>query len=744
MYKRRWAQLFVGGGAAVFAAAVPRAAASQDFASEFMNFGTDTVFIVVRLDTLGVLPAAGADSVTLDDSLGTAGYSLERVLPGGTWVTVASTTMDDPSSAIALGRDLREDQPDLIAEAGPLARATPGGLAFVFTDLVIVQFAPGTTPAARAAVEDDFGLVLIHVSPIDVGLTRYRFTVGSPPYFTAIGQLTSDVRVDWAYPDYMEGIEEAFTPNDAFFPDQWHLGSGGTGNIDATHAWDITKGSPSVIVAVLEVFGFDITNPDLAANLWTDPDDLTVHGWNFRLCNGTDIPCSSDVGAPLTKYHGTFVAGLAAAAGDNSIGVTGVCFRCRLMPIVMGGSHWGITQAFRWAEMKGASVINASWWHFHDPYLVATIADVAINSGGGQGVPVIFASGSGPIDVCQPEAYLGSQPEAYLVGATDNQDLRTSWSNFGDCLDMVAPGGTQTLEVSIVSTDPVGNNFLNRTAFSSGTCPAEFSSTFDYTKCAGGTSAAAPQVAGVVGLMLSLNPALTTPQIYQILNETAEKVSCADAMYGGLPACPASWMSRSQKYGFGRLDAFAAVQAAQATMNCVSCPNGGGGRGRGTGDGFTAEAGTRLGYTRLTGSTDEDVWNIPGSGPRTVPVVYIGAVSPAPSIFSWLWEIQVGHSRRSQTAPATDEVVLTLAAQLALLVPLPFSSYQFYFGGNYAYQNWDDGLGTINTPSAWGLALGLRKVFFGHFPIRLEGRWRTWDDGVDEVGLAAVFGVILS
>jgi hypothetical protein len=737
----------LGVAASLVCAAIPSRGTAQT-ESVVMKVDADSVVVRVHLDSMGVRPAPGADSTELSDFLSTQSLQRARALPGGTWV-VMSGLMASASSAVARGRQLRAARPDLVADAGPLAHPSGSRLAFLYVDRVLVLFQPGTPGPARAGVEANFHLQRLFASPTNQDLVVYRFTDATPGgYFQTVGQLTAESAVRWAYPDYLEGAVDAFTPNDTYYPDQWHLGGGGVGSIDAEHAWDLTKGDPSVVIATIENYGYDLSQEDLEPNFWADPGDPTVHGWNFKLCGiSGSPPCGNpDVDDFTTVSHGTFVAGLAAARGDNGKGVTGVCFLCRIMMISTGSFESGRVMAFSWAEAHGASVINASWDSSYDPAVAWAIGDVALNSRGGQGVPVVFAAGNDGNDVCQEGARtMGAAPGAYLVGATDDKDLSTSWSNWGDCVDLVAPGGTMTDMVSMVSTDPMGDGLLNADEVGSGGCTAEISGTFDYTRCAGGTSASAPLVAGTVGLMLSVNPDLNSQTIYEILNRTAEKVSCADAKYGGSTTCPTSWMDRSDHYGYGSLDAFEAVQEAQPpsttcpTLTCPTCP-GCPTAGSGTGGTGAWEAGARLGYTRLTGTTAETLWGAPGSGPMGDAALYLARRTSGPGTWLWLWELQVGSQRHSQPAPAGDETVRTLAAQVNLLIPL--GGYQAYSALNLAYRRWDDGMGTITDPTAWGAAAGIRRVLVGHLPVRLEGRWRSWSDGTHEVGVALVLGVL--
>ena len=155
----------------------------------------------------------------------------------------------------------------------------------------------------------------------------------------ALSTLTTLDSVLYAEPNYLLHLNEAATPNDPSFSSLWGLHntgqSGGTpdADIDAPEAWAVTRGSSSVIVAVIDT-GVDYTHGDLAANIWTNPGEIAddgidndgngfvddVHGWDFR----------NDDNDPMDDHsHGTHVSGTIAAVGDNGIGVAGVAWKSK-------------------------------------------------------------------------------------------------------------------------------------------------------------------------------------------------------------------------------------------------------------------------------------------------------------------------------------------------------------------------------------------------------------------------------
>jgi len=173
---------------------------------------------------------------------------------------------------------------------------------------------------------------------------------------------------------------ESVFPNDEYFPMQWHLHntgqSGGTpdADINAPEAWDISTGDPNVIIAIFDN-GVDSNHPDLHANV--------VAGYDFYDDDDSPEPELDD----WTNWHGTACAGLAAARGDNSIGVVGVAWNCKIMPIrrhrrsgEQGADGITIAEhatAFRWAAENGADILSNSWGRTYAlPILHSAIVDI--------------------------------------------------------------------------------------------------------------------------------------------------------------------------------------------------------------------------------------------------------------------------------------------------------------------------------------------------------------------------------
>jgi len=320
-------------------------------------------------------------------------------------------------------------------------------------------------------------------------------------------------------------VRALFTPNDQYLSSLWGLDT-----VNAYEAWDIAQGTHDVIVGVLDT-GIDWNHPDLSGNIWSDPSGY--HGYNFIDYNR--IPMDDNVNSydengewiPNTyTYHGTHVAGVIGATINNNLGVAGIA-QARLMAVkVMNDSGEGtdatVAAGIRWAVDNGAVVVTMSLGVDG----MSTTLENAVDYASSRGVVTVAATGnSGSSYVSYPAAY----PSVIAVGAIDSTDRRASFSNFGTGLDVMAPG------VQIYSTQGGGG--------------------YQYLS---GTSTAAPYVAGVAAIMLSVNPALSPVEVGNVINSTARDISRT---------------GYDTSTGWGIVDAFRAVeQIASPTVTVTERP----------------------------------------------------------------------------------------------------------------------------------------------------------------------------
>jgi len=327
------------------------------------------------------------------------------------------------------------------------------------------------------------GIVTLHSSDVDESDIRQ---ISSIPGVTSV---SSEVKA-----------RTLFTPNDSSVNLQWGLNT-----VNAYEAWDITRGNHTVVVAILDT-GIDWNHQDIAANIWSDEDGY--HGYNFidqnRIPMDDNVNSYDDNGEWIPNtytYHGTHVAGVVGAVMDNSRGIAGIA-QVQLMAVkVMNESGEGtdstVASGIRYAvdpdnnidTPDGADIITMSLGVDG----MSSTLNSAVNFASSRGVIMVAASGnSGSSVVSYPAAY----PRVIAVGAIDNIERRATFSNFGDDLDIMAPG------VQIYST--------------------QASDGYQYLS---GTSTAAPYVAGIAALMLTVNPALSAEDVGSILNSTAKDIS---------------------------------------------------------------------------------------------------------------------------------------------------------------------------------------------------------------------------
>ncbi len=329
--------------------------------------------------------------------------------------------------------------------------------------------------------------------------------------------------------------------NDPKFSQQWNLKNTGQwfesySGIDINYcdAHAITSGNASVIIGVYDL-GVDLTHPDI--NLYSFSYDV----------NTQSSPSTIYTDANGNNYHGTACAGIIGAKTDNSIGIAGIAPDCPIMSISFyNTTTQNIGNAFKVAANQGCSVISNSWHvDASSDYINEGISYALSQGRDGKGCVIVFSAGNENRDSVNYPA--NSNDSIIVVGAMSpcgercnphSCDGETNWgSNYGDKLDIMAPG------VLIRTTDNVG--FLGATLT-------------DYMTNFNGTSSACPHVAGVAGLILSVNPNLTSKEVTDIIESTARKEGIN---FNPTPNRPnGTW---SFHFGYGLIDAYAAVVEAK-------------------------------------------------------------------------------------------------------------------------------------------------------------------------------------
>lgn len=386
------------------------------------------------------------------------------------------------------------------------------------------------------------------------GTYLLRLPAGAPlDALDACDRLLADPDVTFAHPDWLRRLTERDTiPNDPSFPNQWHLRNTGQGgglagaDVKAPQAWDITHGDPGVLVAVIDS-GVERNHVDIVQ---------TPNGYN-ALCGAGPLmgdPVPTGCSSSYAGNHGTSCAGVAAATWNNGIGVAGVAGGSTVMPINLLGSGLGYgtpsmeAACFDWATANGAHVITNSWGPDGVPWPLPALVQTAFinsttNGRGGLGCVIFWAAGNGN-EIITSDGYASSQ-YTIAVGASTNFDVRSSYSDYGPELDVVAPSNGGSLGISTTSTNSSGAS--------------------NYTSGFGGTSSASPLAAGVAALVLSHNPALTWTQVRDILRSTAVQIN--PSATPGAPNYYDPSTGHSTWYGWGRIDAYQALLAAGTPPN---------------------------------------------------------------------------------------------------------------------------------------------------------------------------------
>ncbi len=317
------------------------------------------------------------------------------------------------------------------------------------------------------------------------------------------------------------------TPNDPFWERQWYLRQ-----IQMPEAWRVTTGSRNVVVAILDG-GVDLTHPELRENAWMNPREIPddgidndqngfvddVHGWNFVSKNNAVGPIQlRNFQAEESWSHGTFVASLIGAKGNNRTGIAGVAWQVQLMPlVVLDGDGFGnmqsIITAMHYAMQQHVDIINLSLsGHEYNEEL-----ELVIKEARQAGIFVVAATGNydfarGGINIDEQPVYPvcmdGAMNAVFGVGGTDTLDQKAPYANFGrSCTDISAPAQAF-----------FGARPTYRRPSDTGT------STGHYLDGMTGTSLGATHMRGAAALLKSVRPDLSPKQIEEALRYSADPI----------------------------------------------------------------------------------------------------------------------------------------------------------------------------------------------------------------------------
>jgi subtilisin family serine protease len=578
---------------------------------------------------------------------------------------------------------------------------------------ILVRFSAGATSAERERAIASVGGTADRV--IDaIGVTRVALPIASRDDQTGLTalRLARDPAVVSVEPDSTGSVQ--FAPNDSLYltDPSFGLGQWGLRKARVDQAWDVTRGSSGVIVAVIDT-GIDTSHPDLVG--------VALPGALFL--TSPDPQCTPVSAGSIVddNGHGTHVAGLIAANANNGQGVAGVAFGVRVLPIKAldcqgSGLLSDVASSVIWAVDHGARIINIS---LGSSAAQSTLQD-AIRYAVARNVLVVTAAGNCGVastrcgSVNEPQ-YPGAYPEAFAVGATDPNDLRASFSNVNGYVALSAPGSR------IWSTTPTYPTTLSRNNPGT-TSYAAFS----------GTSQASPFVAGVAALLLSKDPTLSPTQVADRLRAGADDL--------GAPGV-------DPEFGAGRVNALRAVGGVAGAATYGATYDLGGLPAKGftvapitaavkltNTSNFVWPAGgpnpVRLGFHWMDFAGKTIVWDGQRSLlPADVPVggqVTVNATIPTPAVpgayVLKLDLVREGVTWFSGSNVASSPVTIVITSGLAAsYAPTPSTPSTFVLGAN-AFP-----VTVVNTGAITWSAAGPNPVHVSYHWLAPDGSVVVWD-----------------
>jgi subtilisin family serine protease len=455
--------------------------------------------------------------------------------PQGSSEELSSVINADPEVQFA-GRGLRDEF----------------GAPVVYTENVFIKFAEDVSMARAAEVLRQYDLTINRALPYASGSYFAHSPEGTGrSVFDVANGLLDREDVDLCHPELVREVNRR-----AAFPQQWHLWTTQIGGrvIDAhahvTEAWEITRGEGATICVIDD--GVDVAHEEFSSEgKILDARSMTA-------------PRSSDPRPADGDNHGTACAGVACADGNHA--ASGVAPGANLMPLrlVSGLGSQDEADSLVWAADHGADVISCSWgpidgqwWNPGDPTHQQIVPlpdstrlaiDYAVREGrGGLGCVITWAAGNGAESV-DNDGY-ASYDKVIAVAACNDTGVRSAYSDFGEAIWCSFPSnhGEPSLTPGIWTTDRTGHAGYNPGSLSQGDLAGNYTDSF------GGTSSACPGVAGVVALLLSANPSLTSAQVKEVIRTSCDRIDDRSGEYDDA--------GHSKNYGYGRLNAARVVSA---------------------------------------------------------------------------------------------------------------------------------------------------------------------------------------
>jgi subtilisin family serine protease len=530
---------------------------------------------------------------------------------------------------------------------------------------LLIAGKPGVTDTALENIYKAFGAQKIKTFP-QIGV--HHISVPAQALEQIEAALSKNPNVQFVEKNFVGQAE--FIPNDPYYSSQWYLPK-----ISAPAGWDLTTGSTNVTIAVLDS-GVDPNHPEFSGRL--------VPGYNY-VYNNTD---THDI-----YGHGTFCAGIAAAAGNSGQGIAGMAWQNLIMPIVIfnesgvGYYSWWIS-AIDFAADNGAKVISMSVAGSSYSSALQSAVDYAWNKG------VVIVAAAANNSTSSPY-YPAALNHVIAVSATDEYDNFASFSNYGNWITVSAPG------TNIVST-------TNGGGYSSGT----------------GTSFSTPQVSGLAALLFSLNSGLTNTNVVDLIKNNADDLGSAGF---------------DQYYGWGRINAYRTLSAVQSTSSisvAITSPSNG---------------------STISGTVNVDVAASSTSGISQVELyvdgALYGATTVAPYSFPWNTNGMAGsHTITSKAYTPTGKSAASAPETVSISSPdvtpptvqITTLTYDGRFlnvtgaatdtqTGVTRVELWLDGaLKATDTSSPWTYKLNTRQLPKGSHTVQLKAY-----DGAGNMGLSS-------
>jgi subtilisin family serine protease len=456
-----------------------------------------------------------------------------------------------------------------------------------------------------------------------------------------INELKSTGKIDYA--ERVPLDRPCLVPNDPGYSSQWHLNV-----INAAGAWNYFSTGSTIKIAIVDD-AVERTHSDISPNLWVNPGEIASNNIDddgngyIDDVNGYDVGSNdNNPNPPNSSFsHGTHVTGCASPATNNGTGVAGIGFSCKIMAVKATTSASAITNGYDgvvYAVVSGADVINMSWGGTGS----STTAQNVINWAYAQGVVLVAAAGNNNTNTM---FYPAGYTNCIAVAATNSNDTKANFSNYGTWVDISAPGNN-------IYATYTGNTYANNS----------------------GTSMASPIVAGLCGLMLSLNPSLTPSDIRNCLTSTATSISAQNPSYNG-------------QLGSGRINANAAMQCISSTLNWAPVA------------GFVANVTTVTAGGNVQ-FTDQSVynptswsWSFPGGTPAS-----FNGQNPPPIVYNtpgtYNVSLTVSNVNGSDIQTNTSYITVTTASgceYINLPLPVTWTPVNYFTGAAVGQDGWING-----------------------------------------------------